>query len=335
MKEPTEDFADQLGRYLVRAGFTQQELAHKIGMHRNTIVKWMNRTSRPTSCGQVLRLADELSLVKEERKAFLQAAGFSLERWPTEVWTVPVPRDMFFTGRDEVFRSLRELLIPGSTMALTQAISGLGGIGKTHTAVEYAYRFHREYEAVLWLQADSWETLVSACIQLADELALPEQEEADQVVAEVQRWLRKHRSWLLILDNAELYREQGKYREAAPLYQRAIRIWRRALGPDYPELTFPLRGLAELYHMQGNYRGAEPLYQQALHIGEQVWGPEHRQLAGLLSCLANLYREQGKFGEAESLYQRALRMDEQAVNETHPAGSPALQGLAELYSNQG
>ncbi len=203
MKEPTEDFADQLGRYLVRAGFTQQELAHKIGMHRNTIVKWMNRTSRPTSCGQVLRLADEFSLVKEERKAFLQAAGFSLERWPTEVWTVPQQRDMFFTGRDEVFRSLRELLIPGSTTALTQAISGLGGIGKTHTAVEYAYRFHSDYEAVLWLQADSWETLVSACVQLADELALPEQKEADQVIAEVQRWLRKHRSWLLILDNVE------------------------------------------------------------------------------------------------------------------------------------
>jgi tetratricopeptide (TPR) repeat protein len=198
-----EDFADQLGRYLGLAGLTQQELAHKLGLHRNTIVKWLNRASWPTSRGQVLRVADELLLVKEERKALLQAAGFALDRWPTEVWTVPHQRDMFFTGRDEVFRSLRELLIPGSTMALTQAISGLGGIGKTHTAVEYAYRFHRDYEAVLWLQADSWETLISACVQLSGELALSEQQEADQVVAEMQRWLRKHRSWLLILDNVE------------------------------------------------------------------------------------------------------------------------------------
>src|SRR5215469_16203281 len=150
MNEDSEDFADQLGRYVVRVGFTQQELAHKIGMHRNTVVKWMNRTSRPISRGQVLRLADELSLSKEERKDFIHAAGFSLERWPTEVWTVPQQRDMFFTGRDEVFLSLRALLIPGSTTALTQAISGLGGIGKTHTAVEYAYRFRQDYEAVLW-----------------------------------------------------------------------------------------------------------------------------------------------------------------------------------------
>jgi hypothetical protein len=110
---------------------------------------------------------------------------------------------MFFTGRDDVFQSLRQLLVPGSAMALTQAISGLGGIGKTHTAIEYAYRYHQYYEAVLWLQADSWEILISACMKLADELGLPEQKEADEVVAEVQRWLRKHRHWLLILDNVE------------------------------------------------------------------------------------------------------------------------------------
>src|SRR6266567_6982852 len=93
MPEPNEDFADQLGRYLDRAGFTQQELANKIGKHRNTVVKWLNRTSRPTSQGQVLRFADELFLSKQERKALLQAARFSVEQWPTEVWTVPHLRD--------------------------------------------------------------------------------------------------------------------------------------------------------------------------------------------------------------------------------------------------
>ncbi len=133
----------------------------------------------------------------------IQAAGFSVERWPTEVWLISQQRDMFFVGRDDVFQSLRQLLVPGSATALTQAISGLGGIGKTNTAVEYAYRFHQYYEAVLWLQADSWEILASACMKLADELGLPGQKETDQVVEEVQRWLRNHRQWLLILDNVE------------------------------------------------------------------------------------------------------------------------------------
>src|SRR6266700_1847092 len=115
MGDQDEDFAGLLGRFLVRMGFTQQELANKIGMHRNTVVKWMNRTSWPTARGQVLRVADELSLSKQERKALIQSAGFSLERWPTEVWTVPEPRDMFFTGRETVFQSLQEFLVPGST----------------------------------------------------------------------------------------------------------------------------------------------------------------------------------------------------------------------------
>lgn len=88
-------------------------------------------------------------------------------------------------------------------MAVTQTISGLGGIGKTHTAIAYAYRFHQEYEAILWLQPDSWEVFIRACTQLADVLDLSEPKEPDQIIGEVQRWLRKHRHWLLILDHVE------------------------------------------------------------------------------------------------------------------------------------
>ncbi len=101
------------------------------------------------------------------------------------------------------------MLVPGAkTTALTQAIGGLGGIGKTQVAVEYAHRYASSYEAVLWLQADSWETLTSACLQLATEvLGLPEQQEAEKQVEEVKRWLQKHRGWLLILDNVEKLQE--------------------------------------------------------------------------------------------------------------------------------
>jgi hypothetical protein len=77
MKDHREDFADQLGRYLVRMGFTQQELANKIGMHRNTIVKWMNRTSWPKSRGQVLRVADELSLERGTESIYPSCEIFS------------------------------------------------------------------------------------------------------------------------------------------------------------------------------------------------------------------------------------------------------------------
>ena len=324
MEEYREDFADQLGRYLARVGYTQQEFAHKIRMHRNTVVKWMNRTARPSSRSQVLRLADELSLTKQERRGFLQAAGFSLDRWPTEVWTVPQQQDMFFTGRDEMFRSLRDMLIPGSTTALTQAISGLGGIGKTHTAVEYAYRFHQDYEAVLWLQADSWETLVSACIRLAAELELPEQKEADQIVAEVQYWLRKHRLWLLILDNVENPQEilsrfvptqhQGsilittRVRDIEPLAQTQV----LSMLPEDEGILFLLRRTRKITLNAGLDQASIAQQEDARQIWQLMDGlPLALDQAGAYiletGCSFSTYREQYARRRAELLDRRGKR----------------------------
>ena len=78
------------------------------------------------------------------------------------IWNVPYRRNPFFTGREDVLNNLHEALTAGKTAALTQsqAIIGLGGIGKTQTAVEYAYRYGSEYQAVLWVKADTFLMLI-------------------------------------------------------------------------------------------------------------------------------------------------------------------------------
>jgi len=65
------------------------------------------------------------------------------ETTPATIWNVPIRRNLLFTGRREVLQRLHDRLAAGKPAALTQpqAISGLGGIGKTQTALEYAYRY--------------------------------------------------------------------------------------------------------------------------------------------------------------------------------------------------
>jgi len=121
------------------------------------------------------------------------------------LWNVPHPRNPWFRGRDAEIQTLHAAFRSGGRTALTQAISGLGGVGKTQTAVEFAHRYQHEYRAVLWTGAESDQDLRSGFAQIARLLRLPEKDARDQdeITAAVRRWLETHEGWLLIFDNAD------------------------------------------------------------------------------------------------------------------------------------
>ena len=116
------------------------------------------------------------------------------------IWNVP-PRNVFFTGRTQTLQAIRKALTEKSTAA----ISGLGGMGKTQTAIEYAYANRHQYSVALWCVADSRDALVSGFAAFARLLDLPEKTEKDLsvVAAAVRGWLESNSGWLLILDNVE------------------------------------------------------------------------------------------------------------------------------------
>ena len=127
-----------------------------------------------------------------------------------KIWNVPHLRNPNFTGREGALKDLMTSLQYGQETAVVrasasiEAIHGLGGIGKTQVAVEYAYRHVEEYDIVWWVRAEEPATLTADLAVLAQELGLSEATDADQavVVAAVHRWLeRRERRWLLIFDN--------------------------------------------------------------------------------------------------------------------------------------
>lgn len=77
---------------------------------------------------------------------------------------IPYPRNPFFQGHDALILQIHTQLQAQQVTVLSQpqAISGLGGIGKTQIAIEYAYRYSQEYQIVLWAQAESVESLNSS-----------------------------------------------------------------------------------------------------------------------------------------------------------------------------
>jgi hypothetical protein len=117
------------------------------------------------------------------------------------VWNVPA-RNPGFTGRDQLLAELRERLLAGDR-AVVQALRGMGGVGKTQLAVEYAHRFAAHYDLVWWINSEQAELI------------------GDQAPLWGLRWLcparYRHRGsalggsgrtagagrWLLVFDNAE------------------------------------------------------------------------------------------------------------------------------------
>jgi tetratricopeptide (TPR) repeat protein len=121
------------------------------------------------------------------------------------IFTVPHHRNPFFTGREYILKQLHDTFINKTSTIPLQALKGLGGVGKTQIAIEYAHRYYHEYQTILWIRADSLESLISDFVMIAGVLKLPEREEHGQssVIDTVKQWLQYNAQWLLILDNVE------------------------------------------------------------------------------------------------------------------------------------
>jgi TIR domain/Tetratricopeptide repeat len=134
-----------------------------------------------------------------------EQGGVHAPRFPGQlpaVWNVPT-RNPHFTGRAEMLRELHQRLQAGEATLVVQALYGLGGVGKTQLAIEYAHRFAADYELVWWIDAEQPVLVAHQLAQLASKLDLPSRPTVAERIELVLGALRRRTRWLLIFDNAE------------------------------------------------------------------------------------------------------------------------------------
>ncbi|MFC4111921.1 FxSxx-COOH system tetratricopeptide repeat protein [Nonomuraea zeae] len=133
------------------------------------------------------------------------------------VWGKIPQRNKNFTGRDDLIEKLRTGLQSKVTAVLPQAqdqsqpaphaLQGLGGVGKSQLAIEYAHRFRHAYELVWWVPSAQPMLVKSSLAGLAREMHLrvgPQSvEDAAEAALDALRRGEPYKNWLLIFDNAE------------------------------------------------------------------------------------------------------------------------------------
>src|SRR5581483_11401023 len=179
-------FGQRLRGERQRLNWSQQRLAEAIGTTPSTINRWEHDKVLPqpyyrekihhilgNSASDLFTFNDVLASKDVEVEA--QSATMSLSNFPCL-------RNIYFTGRDEILARLREKLTSTTAGGHPQlyALSGMGGIGKTQIAIEYVYRYGDTYETILWIRADTSQSLLADFVALAHLLDLPEKRDTDQ-----------------------------------------------------------------------------------------------------------------------------------------------------------
>ncbi|MCH8807766.1 MAG: tetratricopeptide repeat protein, partial [Planctomycetes bacterium] len=306
-------------------GISEREFADRIiaGLHSAGLA----------TTEQVARLRKELSAARVEDRIFHNTADLLLREIRESLQTLhatlgdrlpapPPPNNNFteagiqpnldFVGREQVLRDLHAQLTAGD-VAITHAVSGEGGIGKTQVAIRYAFEHAADYDGRWWLDA-SKEALAGQIAALARTLGipLPPNAKPEQIRGAVceRLSLGKH---LLVLDNLEQLADLDGFTLPEP--SRVLVTTRHTDLPTDRVLKFPLdvllrdESLALLRKHRDDLTGPEhdkALSSVAEHLGDHA----------LALALAASYLRKRPNVTAAELLERLQRAD--VGDKAHP-----------------
>lgn len=131
------------------------------------------------------------------------------------VWKVPA-RNPNFTGRSDDLAALAAALASGPTVTV-RPVRGMGGVGKTQLATEFAYAHAGEYDLVYWIAAEEPASIPDQFTALAIQLGLDPVPDPEGLQVQVHDRLRSIPGWLLIFDNADKVDDLRPWLPGGPL----------------------------------------------------------------------------------------------------------------------
>ncbi|KAK5991158.1 hypothetical protein PT974_09436 [Cladobotryum mycophilum] len=119
------------------------------------------------------------------------------------LFSVPFPQNPGFVGQENELDTLLANLTHGSQLQKSCVIQGIGGVGKTHLALEFCYRSREQFPFILWVAAQNDVSLSASYTKIATLLSLQDEEKRSSslVIDTTRRWL--YTGWLLIFDNVD------------------------------------------------------------------------------------------------------------------------------------
>ena len=127
-----------------------------------------------------------------------------------------------------------------------------------------------------------------------------------------------------------------RFREAEPLYDRALDVRRRLYGNGHPLVAAAIGDIGDYYaRRHGNYEKAERLLNERLDITRRAYGPSHPAYATTLGITAESFLFMKKFDAAERLYREALAIEPRIRAADHLGIAGHKVGLARVLMERG
>lgn len=127
---------------------------------------------------------------------------------------LPFIRNSFFSSREDILESIHINFETYEDRQIIQILSGVGGVGKTQIAIEYAYSFLDYYPLIWWIKSETKQGIIESFMELGRNLGISGSHlnlDEDEKIAIIIKKLNCVKKYLLIFDNANCLNEIEKY----------------------------------------------------------------------------------------------------------------------------